>query len=226
MQPLALNNAKPYRGIAMEGMIATWYARNTARNLPEFSRLANRIALDLPENARVLEIAPGPGELSIELARRGGFRVTAVDISHSFVRIAKENAARAGVKVDFRLGDAADLPLPDAGIDFIVCRAAFKNFSDPVRAMQEMYRVLVPGGTALIIDLRGDASDEAITREVDKMQLGWLNGVLTRRILRSLRKRAYGPADIERMAARTDFGHAEITREPIGLEVALTKLPG
>ena len=54
------------------------------------------------------------------------------------------------------------LPFPSETFDFAVCRAAFKNFSDPVGALAEMHRVLRPGGTALIIDLRNDASDEAI----------------------------------------------------------------
>ena len=42
--------------------------------------------------------------------------------------------------------------------DFLLCRAAFKNFGQPVRALQEMCRVLKPGGRGLIIDLRHGAS--------------------------------------------------------------------
>src|ERR1700719_705668 len=62
---------KPYRGISMEGGLATWYAKITRKDLCEFERLARELAKDLPVNARVLEIAPGPGYLSIALAKLG-----------------------------------------------------------------------------------------------------------------------------------------------------------
>ena len=81
----------------------------------------------------------------------------AVDISKTFVEIAQRNAAQEGVAPHFELGNAAALPLADATADPEVCRAAFKNFTEPVKALKEMRRVLRPGGTALLIDMRRDA---------------------------------------------------------------------
>lgn len=99
---------------------------------------------------------------------------------------------RARVSVDFKQGDAASLPLAASKIDFIICRAAFKNFSDPLGALREMHRVLRPGGTALIIDMRNDVSDEAITGQVEKLRLGLINAFATKIIFKHmLRKRAY-----------------------------------
>src|SRR5215471_2421933 len=124
-------SVKPYKGIAMEGGIAKRYARETGASLDEFRNLARTIATQLKPGAVVLEIAPGPGFLAIELAKLGPFRITGLDISHSFVRIAKENAERARVDVEFRQGNASELPFAANWFDFIVCRAAFKNFGDP-----------------------------------------------------------------------------------------------
>src|SRR5580698_4295143 len=93
---------KPYKGIPMEGILATWYAKNTGRSLDDFTSTARQVALRLQPDARVLEVAPGPGYLAIALARLGAFRITGLDISRSFVRIATENAARAGVAVEFQ----------------------------------------------------------------------------------------------------------------------------
>ena len=140
MKPDSMQKAKPYKGMSMEGMLASWYAKNTGKNLAEFITCAKRIAADLPSGAQVLEIAPGPGYLAIELAKRGSYAITGLDISHSFVGIAKENAARAGVTVDFRQGDAAAMPFPASAFDFVVCRAAFKNFSDPLRFVRSLSR--------------------------------------------------------------------------------------
>ena len=85
----------------------------------------------------MLEVAPGPGFLSIELAKRG-LHVRAVDISKTFVEIAQRNAAAEGVQARFDLGNAAALPVEDASVDFVVCRAAFKNFTEPVKALAEI----------------------------------------------------------------------------------------
>jgi 2-polyprenyl-3-methyl-5-hydroxy-6-metoxy-1,4-benzoquinol methylase len=73
----------------MEGVIAAWYAKVSAKSLGEFRDEASRVAMRLRAGDRVLEIAPGPGFLAIELAKLGPYRVSGVDISHSFVRIAR-----------------------------------------------------------------------------------------------------------------------------------------
>jgi ubiquinone/menaquinone biosynthesis C-methylase UbiE len=218
------SSRKPYKGLAMEGLIASWYARNTAGSVAEQQVLAKHIVQELPASSAVLEIAPGPGYLAIELAKLG-LRVTGLDISRSFVRIAKENATRAGLDIDFRLGDAAAMPFPPDSFHFIACRAAFKNFADPVRALCEMHRVLRPGGTALIVDMRSDATSAAIAAEVAKMRLRPVGAWVTRLTLSSLRKRAYSREAFAQMIALTYFGKGEINASALGLEVRLRKTP-
>src|SRR3981189_1552880 len=115
---------KAYKGMGMEGSTARWYDRTTRKDMPDIKALAQPIASTRPPAAQVLEVAPGPGFLTIELAKRG-LQVRAVDISKTFVEIAKRNAAAEGVKPRFQLGNAAALPVDDANVDFAVCRAAF-----------------------------------------------------------------------------------------------------
>jgi ubiquinone/menaquinone biosynthesis C-methylase UbiE len=224
MDIASMPRKKAYKSLAMEGMIATWYAKNTAKSLHEFEACAARIGAHLGSDSRVFEVAPGPGYLAIALARLGPYRIAGIDISRSFVSVAAENAARAGVEVEFQHGDAAAIPYPADTFDFIVCRAAFKNFSDPVGALGEMHRVLRPGGETLIIDMRKDASNKAIDRAVDEMKLGRMNALITRAIFKySLRKRAYSKADFLRMVAATPFRSAEIREETLGFDVWLRK---
>src|SRR5262249_4276766 len=147
-----MTTAKAYKGIGMEGTIAAWYTKNTGRDSSRFVESARRIAGRIPPGSDVLEVAPGPGNLAVELAKRG-YRVTGLDISNSFVTIAHDNAVKAGVSVDMRHGNASQMPFDDASFDAIVCEAAFKNFSDPVGALNEMHRVLRAGGEASIVDL-------------------------------------------------------------------------
>ena len=225
IKPHAKLHTKPTRGMAMEGMIAAWYARVTARDMAEFERLARAIAAELPDSgrtARVLEVAPGPGYLAIALARLG-VAVVGLDISHSFVRIAAEQARAAGVTAAFRQGDAAAMPFAAGTFDFVVCRAAFKNFGDPAGALAEMHRVLKPGGRALIIDMRGDTSDAEIADYASGYGRGSLDRLTMRMIFRSLRKRAYTPDALAGMAARIPFTRRAISRDMIGMEVTLEK---
>ena len=215
---------KPYKGLPMEGIIATWYARNTANDVRGTRKSASSIVDRLKPGARVLEVAPGPGYQAIEIARMGDYRVSGLDISHSFVRIAAGNARKAGVSVDFRHGDAAHMPFSDESFDFVVCRAAFKNFSDPVGALNEIYRVLVRGGQALIIDLRKDASLAAIDDEVAGMHLSALNAKLTRWTFRGfLLKNAYTREAIDAMVSQSRFAKGEISPDGIGFELRLAK---
>ena len=215
---------KPYKGLPMEGIIATWYARNTANDVRGTRKSASSVADRLKPGARVLEVAPGPGYLAIEIAKMGDYRVSGLDISHSFVRIAAGNARKAGVSVDFRHGDAAHMPFPDESFDFVVCRAAFKNFSDPVGALNEIHRVLVHGGRASIIDLRKDASLADIDDEVAGMHLSALNAKLTKWTFRAmLLKSAYTREAIDAMVSQSRFAKGEISQDGIGFELRLAK---
>ena len=208
----------------MEGRIAAWYAKNTLKDIAEFRSLADRLSHETPAGSRILEVAPGPGYLSIELAKRGRFEIVGLDISTSFAEIAKENARKESVTVEFRHGNASAMPFADHSFDLIVCRAAFKNFSEPVEALNEMFRTLTAGGRAVVLDLRKDAAYKDVAAYVEKLNLGWFDSLLTKGIfLLLLIPRAYSKDQFKQMASRSRFGGCSITESGIGLEVRLTK---
>jgi ubiquinone/menaquinone biosynthesis C-methylase UbiE len=211
----------------MEGITARWYARQrgTPSQVAAFREQAARLTAGLPDGASVLEVAPGPGHHAIEMARLGRFHVTGLDISRTMVEIARENGSAAGVSVDFRQGDATVMPFPDDVFDLVVCQAAFKNFRQPISALDEMHRVLRPGGQAVIQDMRREASGADIAREVRSQGLGAVNGFITRRVLAGLRRRACSTDQFQRLVADSRFRTCTIESDGIGLEVRLRK-PG
>jgi ubiquinone/menaquinone biosynthesis C-methylase UbiE len=214
---------KAYKGMGMEGAVARWYDRTTRKGMPDFKELAARIAAVTAPASTVLEVAPGPGFLSIELARRG-LQVRAVDISKTFVEIARRNAAADGVQVRFDVGSAADLPVEDASVDFVVCRAAFKNFTEPVKALAEMRRVVRPGGTALLIDMRRDVSAAELKQYVNGLGGSLLNRWFMMSIFRGmLVKRAYPLEEIRRMVFDAGWTKTRIEVSPTGFEAWMTK---
>lgn len=210
---------KAYIGLGMEGLTARWYERNTARDMTEFRRLAGRIARLLPADSTILEVAPGPGFLAVELARHG-FGVTGLDISRTFVELAQKNAGKSGMHVQFEHGNASRMPFVDQSFDFLVCRAAFKNFADPGGALKEMHRVLKPGGRGLIIDLRRDASMADIGAYIDGLDVSFFNRIAMKLVFRyMLLPRARRMDDVANLLAQIPFRRVEVVPDAIGMEV-------
>src|ERR1017187_3091032 len=151
--PPALPKAR--KDIGMEGMVAKWYAANTGKTLDEFTKLALRIGSQIPPGSTVLEVAPGPGYFSIELAKLGPYSISAIPLSNSRARKPPRRActSTSGKAMLPRCPSSNDT------LDFLLCRAAFKNFGQPVRALQEMCRVLKGGRHRL--EHRQHNSDEA-----------------------------------------------------------------
>jgi ubiquinone/menaquinone biosynthesis C-methylase UbiE len=215
---------KAYKGLPMEGLIAIWYANTTRKDLKRHKWMAQQLVEKIPTNGNALEIAPGPGYFCIELAKLGNFQITGLDISKTFVEIARKNAAEAGVKIDFREGNASAMPFKDNMFDFTFCQAAFKNFSEPVKAITEMYRVLRPGANSVISDLRRDTPAKEIEREVKGMGLGPINEFLVRWTFKHmLLKNAYSTDEMRSMVAQTPFRQCKIDVDGVGFRVWLEK---
>jgi ubiquinone/menaquinone biosynthesis C-methylase UbiE len=217
--------SKGYKGLGMNGFVATWYAQNTQKNIAAYRRSAKQVADLVSAGATILELAPGPGYLAIELAKLGNYRIIGLDISATFVEIARAKAKEAGVDIDFRPGNAAHMPLTDGLFDFIVCSAAFKNFAEPVKALDEMFRVLKPDGKALIIDLRPDVSNDAIDKHIrEDLALTGINFLLTKWAFKSmLIKRAYTQDEIRQLVSRSKFKTCKIDNDAIGMNIGLEK---
>lgn len=199
--------------------MARWYDAGAQRERDETKALALRVAERLPAEASVLEVAPGPGYFAIELAKLGHYSITGLDISATFVRMASMNATREGVQVDFRRGNAADMPFESAAFDFVACRAALQNFSEPVKALQEMRRVLKPNGTALEVDLRKDVTSQALNQLVRKVSTGFGSWLVNQFVLRGIiQRRAYDKTQLAQMIAASGFGNCEFREGPIFLE--------
>ena len=124
----------------------------------------------------------------------------------------------------FQLGNASALPIDDASVDFVVCRAAFKNFTEPVKALAEMRRVLRPGGHAMLIDMRRDVSVPELQRYVNGLGVSRLNRWFMMLSFRGmLIKRAYPIKEIRRMAVEAGWADPRIDTSPLGFAAWTTK---
>lgn len=95
---------------------------------------------------QVLDVGCGTGVVALTAARLGA-KVTGVDLTPKLLERAKENASIMSLEVTWIEGDAEALPLPDAAFDFVVSQFGHMFAPRPHVAVQEMLRVLKPGGT-------------------------------------------------------------------------------
>ena len=144
----------------------------------------------LPERCgTALDIGTGSGLLIPHLLERAE-RVIAVDASTRMLELARETAANAAercdFRCDFRLGDLEHLPVADGEVDAVVACMVLHHVSDPEAALHEAFRVLEDGGRVAIVDLHRHGEESFRERLADL----WLG---------------FQPAQLQRWLERTRF---------------------
>lgn len=128
-----------------------WFTGNTTH------RLRRRALPHLPpEGSRVLEIGFGSGKLHAELAER--YAMAGLDRAPGMARLTERRLESHGLTSELHVGDATALPWGDATFDAVLLTFAFSAFPDAETAMDEMVRVVKPGGKLIIVDA-GEAQD-------------------------------------------------------------------
>ena len=100
---------------------------------------------------RALDIGTGTGQFAFYLARLG-YEVTGVDLSDKMVETARAHAAREGLDIDFRTGDAENLDFEDGHFDLVVSRNLLWTLVHPDNAVTQWHRVLKPQGKIILSD--------------------------------------------------------------------------
>lgn len=114
---------------------------------------------DLDVGSRYLEVGPGPGVLTVAVAReKPGAQITGVEMSPDMVLVAREYVERAGLadRIQFLVGDAGDKDVFRSlgQFDLVYSTFSLHHWQDPQRVIQNLLSVLVDGGTLYIHDLR------------------------------------------------------------------------
>ncbi len=109
-----------------------------------------------PPGSRVLEIGFGTGKLHLQLA--GRYKLAGVDLAMGMARLTRRRLAGRGAHSGLCVGNVYALPWPAGCFDAVLSTFAFSAFPDGGRALDEMVRVLKPGGKLIIVDA-GEARD-------------------------------------------------------------------
>ena len=110
------------------------------------------VAKKNPEN--ILDIATGTGDLAINLVKTNAKSIIGLDISNGMLEIGKQKIRNKGLEntVEMVLGDSENLPFDDDYFDAITVAFGIRNFETLEKGLAEIYRVLKPGGTFVILE--------------------------------------------------------------------------
>ena len=183
------------------------------------------IALAKPHaHARALDLATGTGDIAFALAERGA-RVVGLDITQRMIELATTKGARRlpfggpqgrqpSVDVQFLVGDMIALPFSSASFDIVTTGYGLRNVPNLAAAIEEIGRVLVPGGQVLSLDFNRPSN--AIVRAAYLAYLTAVGATLGWILHRDADTYSYIPASIRqypgaeavaRMFEERGFGH-------------------
>jgi len=154
-------------------------------------------------HGRILEVAVGTG---LNLAHYGSdVTITGIELSPEMLAIARRRAGDLGRPADLHEGDAEHLPFGDASFDTVVCAFSLCTIPDPRAAIAEMERVLVPGGTLLLVDHIGSswAPIRAAQWLVERLTIPAVGEYFTRRQLPIVEDAGFQIVETERLKAGT-----------------------
>jgi len=110
-----------------------------------------RPALPHLQGPRILEVSFGTAHLMTEYASR--FEVHGLDLNHEMIAVARENLRRAGLRATLCRGTAEALPYRTGTFDSVLNTMAFSGYPDARKSLEELLRVLRPGGRLVLIDI-------------------------------------------------------------------------
>ncbi|GHA27355.1 demethylmenaquinone methyltransferase [Salinimicrobium marinum] len=103
---------------------------------------------------KVLDIATGTGDLAINLAKTGASKIVGLDLSEGMLAVGRKKIAEKELseKIEMIQGDSENLPFEDSSFDAITVAFGVRNFENLKKGLEEILRVLKPGGVFVILE--------------------------------------------------------------------------
>jgi ubiquinone/menaquinone biosynthesis C-methylase UbiE len=154
----------PNRSVRLEEIEDPGAARafGAITRLPQYKLIMHLFtikALSNQRGGRAIDIGCGDGGLAIALARRHlGLKVVGLDLSDEMLDLARSRARKAslGEHVSFKTGNAESIPFPSESFDLVVSTMSLHHWSNPMKVLGEVARILRHGGKCVLADMRRD----------------------------------------------------------------------
>jgi ubiquinone/menaquinone biosynthesis C-methylase UbiE len=175
---------------------------------------------NLALQGEAIDIGCGPGHLIFDLARQmPDLQLTGIDMSDEVLVQAETYAAQYGFgeRTRYKKGSAQTIPFPDGSFDLAISTLSLHHWHEPVAVLNEVARILRPGGAFLIFDLRRDMAPPFylllwfVTRFVAPKALRAVNEPL------GSRDAAYSLAEVAQLAKKSDLSAWRVVDGPLWL---------
>jgi demethylmenaquinone methyltransferase/2-methoxy-6-polyprenyl-1,4-benzoquinol methylase len=117
-------------------------------------RKAIKIISETHKNPRILDVATGTADLSIAAMKLNPVHIKGIDISPNMIETGREKIQRKGLSETIELiqGDSEKMPFDDNSFDVAMVAFGVRNFTDPLKGLSEMKRVLREGGLVMVLE--------------------------------------------------------------------------
>lgn len=150
-----MDSEKQHIGQLFDHIAGTYDKLNHLLSLNIDRRWRKKAVGMLQPAENVLDVAIGTADLTIELLRQEkALRIIGLDLSRKMMAIGEKKVAKIGYqpRVTFDYGSAQEMPYKDESFDAVTCAYGVRNFSEMDKGLNEMYRVLRPGGEFMILE--------------------------------------------------------------------------
>jgi len=152
-----------YRGLANKAHFDRWSRNYDDGRLSRWFQYTQNLAISfmsLQKDSKVLDVGCGTGFAVLRLVSMlSDGKACGIDISSGMIEKAKANVTDdLRERVEFRQASSENIPYPTGEFDHVLCTNSFHHYPDPLRALQEMRRVLKPGGQVVVLENAPDLS--------------------------------------------------------------------
>lgn len=117
-------------------------------------RKAIKIISESYKEPHILDVATGTGDLAIAAVRLSSAKISGIDISANMLNIGRKKIRDKGLgnNIELLYGDSENIPFGDSFFDVAMVAFGVRNFSDPLKGLSEMRRVIRPGGMVMVLE--------------------------------------------------------------------------
>jgi ubiquinone/menaquinone biosynthesis C-methylase UbiE len=182
------------------------------------------------KSGRLLDIGTGPGRLLIEVHRLSpGLQLYGLDISQAMIELARKNLSE--VTADLKVANVCATGYESGFFDTVACTGSFYLWDQPEKGLEEIHRILKPGHSAHLFEIRQDNDQEAYRAalKINLKREGLAMRLFGPLLLAEAQRMSYRANEVAEIIGRTSFAGGcqmedlALVGLPIWMHIKLTK---